>query len=116
MMTAKKLLDDSQTLHRFIQVHCDKEHNDVAKQNGALCVLFQEEALCELPYTLCEECEVLLKYGYDRLAACKQEPKPSCRKCPNPCYERPMWKKMAKIMRYSGMYLGLTKVRKFFFK
>ena len=58
-MTKEKLLHDSQTLHRFIQLHCDKEHHDVAKKEGVLAVSFKDEALCEIPYHLCEECETL---------------------------------------------------------
>ena len=113
-MTKEKLLADSKTLHKFIQFHCDKEHHDVPKKEGVLAVNFQEEDLCEIPYCLCEECEILMLYGYGRLKNCPHEDKPSCRKCPHPCYEKPMWKKMAKVMRYSGMRLGLTKIRKFF--
>ena len=113
-MTKEKLLSDSQTLHRFIQLHCDKEHHDIAKKEGVLNVAFQDVALQDIAYHLCDECETLFLYGYGRLKNCPHDDKPSCRKCPDPCYEKPMWKKMAKVMRYSGMRLGLTKIRKFF--
>lgn len=115
-MTAEKLRNDTQTLHRFIQLHCDKEHSDVPQKEGILQVAFEEKSLCDIPYKLCEECETLMLYGYDRLRQCPHQDKPSCRKCPNPCYEKPMWKKMARIMMYSGMRLGLTKVRKLLFR
>ena len=115
-MNKEKLLSDTQTLHRFIQLHCDKKHHDVPKKKGALEVSFKEEALCELPYHICEECETLFIYAYGRLKNCPHEHKPSCRKCPDPCYEKPMWKKMAKVMMFSGMQLGLTKLRKLFSK
>lgn len=115
-MIRVKLQKDSQTLHRFIQLHCTKEHKDVEKKNGSLHVHFEGTLLEELPYALCDECETLLHYAYDRLQNCPHEPKPSCRNCPSPCYEKPMWKKMAHIMMYSGMRLGLTKMRKLFFK
>lgn len=115
-MTKEKLISDTQTLHRFIQLNCDKKHHDVLKNRGVLQVNFKEEALCELPYHVCEECETLLIYGYGRLRNCPHENKPSCRKCPNPCYEKSMWKKMAHVMNYSGMQLGLTKLRKLFSK
>ncbi len=115
-MTQEKLQSDSQTLHRFIQLHCTKEHKDIAKKRGTLEVRFQETPVEVLSYELCEECEVLLYYAYNRLQNCPHEPKPSCRKCPKPCYDKPMWKKMAHIMMYSGMRLGLTKMRKLFFK
>lgn len=115
-MTPAKLHSDSKTLHRFIQLHCTKEHHDIEKKKGNLKVSFQELPVDEFLYELCDECEILLHYAYDRLQHCPHEPKPSCRKCPDPCYEKPMWKKMAHIMMYSGMRLGLTKMRKLFFK
>lgn len=113
-MTRDKLYTDSKALHRFLQFHCEREHRDVAKKEGTLVVTFQDELVYEQPYTLCEECETLLFYAYGKLKNCPHDDKPSCRKCPSPCYEKSMWKKMAGIMRYSGMRLGLTKIRKFF--
>ena len=115
-MTKEKLVADTQTLYRFIQLHCDKKHHDVPKQRGVLNVTFQEESLCELTYHVCEECETLFTYAYGRLRQCPHEDKPSCRKCPDPCYEKPMWKQMSKVMMFSGMHLGLTKIRKMFLK
>lgn len=115
-MTKEKLYTDSKTLHRFLEFHCEREHHDVPKKEGILEIRFQEERVCEIKHTLCEECEALLVYGYGKLKECPHENKPSCRKCPNPCYEKPIWKKMAHIMMYSGMRLGLTKMRKILFK
>ena len=115
-MTKEKLVSDTKTLHRFMQLHCDKKHQDVPKKKGTLQVNFQEESLCELPYNVCEECETLFFYAYGKLRNCPHDDKPSCRKCPHPCYEKPMWKKMANIMMFSGMHFGLTKIRKFFSK
>ena len=105
-MTTEKLHENIHTLHRFIGLYCERKHHDKPKETGFLI----EE------YHLCEECKALLYYAHERLSACPHEPKPSCRKCPKPCYERNMWKKMAKVMMYSGMQLGLIKMRKFFAK
>ncbi len=63
-------------------------------------------------YELCSECEEVLRYSLDRLQTCSFDVKPRCRKCPHPCYEKEYWKKVAKIMRFSGMRLGLIKTRK----
>lgn len=115
-MTKEKLFSDTQTLHRFIQLHCDIKHHDVPKKKDVLHVCFKEESVCDLTYNVCEECETLFIYGYERLTQCPYESKPSCRKCTNPCYEKPMWKKMSKVMMFSGMQLGLTKIRKMFLK
>lgn len=115
-MTRDKLETDSKTLYKFIQLNCDKRHHDVPKKKSTLHVIFKDEVLSELPYNLCEECETLFIYAYGKLKNCPHEHKPSCRKCPNPCYEKPMWKKMANVMMFSGMQLGLTKLRKLFTK
>ncbi len=115
-MKKEKLILDTQNLQRFIQFHCEREHNDVPKKEGTLQVHWEEKPLCVISYHVCAECEALLTYGYNRLQNCPHEPKPSCRKCPKPCYEKPVWKKMAHIMMYSGMRLGLSKVRKTLFK
>ena len=46
-MNKEKLITDTQTLHRFIQLHCDKKHQDVPKKKGTLQVSFKEESLFE---------------------------------------------------------------------
>lgn len=99
-MTPEKFEADSATLYRFIKTYCDNKHSEQLK----------------LESTLCEECDHTFNYAIQRLKECPHEVKPSCRKCPNPCYEKSMWKKIAGIMMYSGMRLGLTKIRKFFSK
>jgi len=48
------------------------------------------------------------------LRACPHAEKPRCHHCPHPCYEREMWVNMARMMKYSGMKLGFTKIKKFF--
>ena len=107
-MKTKKLIEDTILLHQFITTYCTHHHKEAPQKEGKLGEI--------LSYTLCEECERVLHYAYARLCECPHDPKPSCRKCQNPCYERAMWKKMARIMMYSGMRLGLTKIRKFFLK
>jgi len=61
---------------------------------------------------LCPECHALFAYAVERLTECPHDPKPRCRKCPDPCYEREKYKQMARIMSYAGMKLGLTKVKR----
>ncbi len=113
-MTQEKLLHDAQILCQFIQFYCDKEHTHLPKKEHHLTIVFQENTLKILPYCLCFECESLLHYAYSHLKECQQDPKPSCRICQTPCYEKNMWKKMAKVMRYSGMRLGFLKLKKLF--
>jgi len=106
-MKKEKFEEDTKILHQFITTYCVHQHKNVLKNEGSLATR---------SYTLCGECEKVLHYAYARLCECPHDPKPSCRKCKNPCYERGMWKKMARIMMYSGMRLGLTKMRKLLFK
>lgn len=108
-MKQETLKNDAQTVQKFVTTYCDTKHVTRCKNEGKL----YEDAQA---YLLCEECETTLRYSYERLVACPHDEKPSCRKCPSPCYEKGMWKKMAKIMMYSGMRLGLTKIRKLFYK
>ena len=113
-MRADKLEHDSKILHQFIQFYCDKEHQKEPKKEQVLEVFYETKSLCSLPYCLCDKCETLLHYAHERLCECSLEPKPSCRKCLNPCYEKSISKQMAKIMRYSGIRLGFVKLKKLF--
>ncbi len=61
---------------------------------------------------LCPECHELFAYAVERLKECPHDPKPRCRKCPDPCYEREKYKRMARMMSYAGMKLGLSKVKR----
>lgn len=115
-MTQKKLVEDTVTLHRFIALYCEQKHDGHLKRAKVLHVSLENAIPYEFSYHLCEACENTLLYSYERLQNCPHVEKPSCRKCPNPCYEKSMWKKIAGIMMYSGMRLGLTKIRKLFSK
>ena len=114
-MTKAKLIEDSLTLHRFVAIYCEHKH-EVPKNSRCLHVSFQGEELEKIPYVLCEECENTFLYAYTRLQECPHVIKPNCRNCLSPCYESSMRKKVAKIMSYSGMRLGLTRLRKLFCK
>jgi hypothetical protein len=56
----------------------------------------------------------LIDYSIQRLQNCEHDPKPRCRKCPEPCYDKLQWKKVAKVMRYSGIKLGLLNIKNIF--
>ena len=99
-MTKEKFEADSATLYRFIKTYCDNKHSDSIK----------------LESTLCAECDYTFNYAIQRLKECTYEIKPSCRDCKTNCYEKGMRKRMAQIMMYSGMRLGLTRLRKMLFK
>jgi len=114
-MTDEKFINDTQTVLKFIQLYCDKKHNDTEKSDELLNLRYKNEDLhVELPYNLCAKCKEDLLYSYERLQECPHDEKPSCRKCPKPCYEKSKWKELAKIMKFSGIQFGLIKIRKLF--
>ena len=113
-MTTEKFEKDARTVHKFIQLYCDKKHVDVNKRKGSVNLNYQDNYLGDIEYNLCKDCKATLDTSLDNLLNCPHDEKPSCRKCPAPCYEKTDWKKVAKIMKYSGMQMGLLKIRKLF--
>lgn len=98
-----------QTLVKMFPVYCRDKHGGQYPKTyrveyGDKTFTFEVE--------LCEDCHALFSYAIDRLRECPHDPKPRCRKCPNPCYERDKYKQMARIMAYAGMKLGLSKVKR----
>jgi len=114
-LSEDKFIKDTQTVLKFIQLYCNEKHKNIAKENGVHHLNYKNKnLLTDVTYHLCEECTDTFVYSYKALQECPHEKKPSCRKCPAPCYDRPRWKKLASIMKYSGMKLGLTKIKRFF--
>lgn len=114
-MSDDKFILDSKTVLKFIQIYCDDKHKDSIKKHEELNLVYKEVDLhVNIKYTLCDVCKNTLLTCYKNLQSCPHEEKPSCRKCPKPCYERPDWKRVAKIMKYSGMKQGISKLKKIF--
>ena len=114
-MRSKKFIHDTKTVLSFIQIYCNNKHTDNPKQDNLLKLMYQNKELhVELKSHLCTTCENTLLLCYTKLQLCPHEEKPSCRKCPQPCYEKSDWKAVARIMRYSGMKLGLNRIKKLF--
>jgi hypothetical protein len=108
-MTLEKFESEIKTLKEFFYIYChDKHKNQIKKEY----IIPYKEKTFKFDVSLCEECHELLKYAIIKLQECPNDPKPRCRKCKNPCYEKDKYKKMAQMMRYSGMKLGLTKAAK----
>ena len=110
-MTFEKFSSEIETLQKFFPIYCNDKHQNQYEKYYKITYL---DKTIEFNITLCKECHNLLSYAIDRLKECPNDPKPRCRKCPSPCYEKDKFKKMAKMMRYSGMKLGLTKAAKKF--
>ncbi|MCP4970230.1 MAG: nitrous oxide-stimulated promoter family protein [Arcobacter sp.] len=104
-----KFKDEINTLKKFFEVYCKNHHNNQQYINKSLHYK-NEEIQVEL--NLCPECLSKLNYSYERLLECPHDIKPRCRKCPSPCYEKKQWKDTAKVMRYSGVKLGITALNK----
>jgi len=109
-MTEEKLISEVETLREFVQTYCNNKHD---KKN--ICLINKNIQYKNLSYTLelnlCKECEQTIDYSIQRLYECPYEIKPRCRKCTSSCYEKPQWKAVAKIMMYSGIILGLSKIK-----
>ena len=108
-MTFEKFNSEINTLQKFFPIYCEDKHKNQFSKHYIVSFLDKK---IEFDIKLCNECHNLLSYAIQRLQECPNDPKPRCRKCPNPCYEKEKFKQMAKMMRYSGMKLGLTKAAK----
>lgn len=109
-MNQTKYESEAEILRSFIKIYCDGQEHQNKEIKGFTCKGI--EATFAIEERLCQECQTLLQYSLERLQACPYEEKPRCRKCPHPCYEKKAWKSLAKIMRYSGLKLGVLKVKK----
>lgn len=109
-MTQEKFYSEVTTLHKFIALFCTQKHTNRNKKS--INISYKNKDLGSIEYELCNECEDIFLYSISRLNECPHEEKPRCRKCPDPCYEKLYYRKIAKIMAYSGMRLGLIKLKK----
>lgn len=111
-MSEDKFLSDTKTVLEFISYYCEKKHTNQNKDTLAL--FYKDKMLQNIDFILCDECKETFLYTYQRLQNCPHEQKPRCRNCPHPCYEKPKWKKLSVIMRYTGIKKGLLKIKKIF--
>jgi len=105
-MTTEKFKSEVETLKKFFQIYCSEKHSGQFSRNYSV---KYKDLHMDFQADLCGECHSLLEYAIERLQECPHDPKPRCRKCENPCYEKNKYKQMAKMMRFAGMKLGLTK-------
>ena len=110
-MKTEKFISEANTLKKFFELHCIDKHLDQTHHCKQL--TYNGEKVC-IELELCADCIELIHYSFDRLCECPHDPKPRCRTCPSPCYSKDEWKKVAKLMKYSGIQLGLLKIKKFF--
>ncbi len=108
-MEILKFKEEINTLKKFFEVYCKEK--DVDQECIIKTFNYKNEEI-KLELNLCPECLRKINYSFDRLLECPHDIKPRCRTCPTPCYEKQQWKEAAKIMRYSGMRLGLLSLNK----
>ena len=109
-MDARKFQDEIDILGHFIQHYCEANGHVHRHERTLSCT--HRECSYDIEIKLCGRCRELMEYSAVKLGDCPHTEKPRCRQCPNPCYEKTQWKEIAKIMRFSGMYLGVTKAKK----
>jgi hypothetical protein len=110
-MTTEKFTTEIATLKKFFEIYCNgKQHNFVEQTK----YLEFNNIKYNYKFNLCPDCFKLLEYSIMKLEKCPHDTKPRCRTCTNPCYEPYQWKRVAKIMKYSGIRLGIKKVKNFF--
>lgn len=107
-MTSEKFEIEINTLKKFYEVYCKGKHEN---QETKVYNLEYKEKKFTLEVNICKECQDNIEYSFERLDGCPHEIKPRCRKCPNPCYEKSRWKHTAKVMKYSGVRLGLVNIK-----
>ncbi|WP_321470439.1 nitrous oxide-stimulated promoter family protein [Halarcobacter sp.] len=110
-MTKEKFNTEIKTLSKFFETYCNCNHN---KQFEIKNTIKYKEKNFNINVNLCDECQTLFYYSINKLKNCPHEEKPRCRKCPNPCYDKKEWKALSKVMRSSGLKLGLIKIKKIF--
>jgi hypothetical protein len=108
-MTNEKFKGEVKTLNKFFTKFCKDKHQ-VSSLHGYK--LQYNNINYNFEVDLCNDCNKLLNYSFDRLKECPYDIKPRCRTCATPCYEKDEWKKLAKLMKYSGFKLGLLKIKR----
>ena len=112
-MELTKFKSEVETLKKFFEIYCQNNHEN---QNSIEINLQYKGQINTTQLHLCNECLERINYSFQRLLECPHDEKPRCRTCPTPCYGKEEWKQTAKVMRYSGMKLGLKKINNQFKK
>jgi len=98
---------DLKTLARFIELYCDQNHKDAARQAVSLRT-HDVQAIAGRSISLCAGCRNLLTHAFVKRSNCPMTPKPACKHCPTHCYHPRYRAAIKEVMRFSGrrMVLG----------
>ncbi len=110
-MKFEKFETELTTLKKFFPLFCKDKHSGQKKIPFSLYYKGQDYSFI---LELCPECELLIRYSFERLQACPHDEKPKCRTCASPCYAKKEWKMVAAVMRYSGTKMKFQQVKDFF--
>jgi len=110
-MTEEKFIGEVETLKKFFTIYCKGKYHIQCDQNQTL---EYKDGKWDIELNLCKDCYSLMNYSIDKLQTCPHDIKPRCRTCPAPCYDKKEWKALARLMAYSGLQLGLGKIKKLF--
>jgi hypothetical protein len=109
-MDKNKFESEVEVLKSFFGIYCAGQEHQQRKFTSF--TYTHQEFTSSVELLLCEECQALLRYSLNKLQNCPHEIKPRCRTCIHPCYEKREWKSLSKVMRFSGLKLGVLKVKK----
>jgi hypothetical protein len=77
-------MNEKKTVRLMISLYCRSHHH---RRGGHLC----------------ETCDALLSYAFQRLESCPYQPdKPLCSQCTTHCYAPQYREQMRQVMRYAG--------------
>ena len=107
-MKIEKFEIEINTLKTFFELYCKDKHEH--QNTTEIFIEYNSKAFSRTLH-LCEECQKAIDYSFIKLQNCPHEIKPRCRKCPTPCYEKPKWKNVAKVMIHSAVKLSLSKMK-----
>jgi hypothetical protein len=94
---------DIRMLMRFVEIYCRENHS--GEKSPFAFKLFELKSIETAEILLCPECTRLLAYGLTMRMKCPLDPKPMCKKCPDPCYRGDYREKFRDVMKFSGKYL-----------
>ena len=90
-MTVEKFESEIKTLDKFFSLYCKDKHT--GQYEKEYIIPYQNKTFT-IKANLCDNCHALLQYAIIRLQECPNDPKPRCRNCPSPCYEKDKYKQM----------------------
>lgn len=96
-----KLGRDLKILAIFIELYCQHNHKEVARDVVNLRT-HDVKRIAGREITLCPGCTQLLTHAFVKRSHCPMSPKPACKHCPVHCYHPRYRAAISEVMRFSG--------------